>query len=53
VVDERGRHGAQQGEHDDRLMAAMIARRVAVILQPRRRKRRKARFEAEDPLTGY
>jgi hypothetical protein len=53
VVDERGRHGAQAGEHDDRLMAAMIARRVAVILQPRRRKRRKQRFEAEDEVTGW
>ncbi len=53
VVDEKGRHGAQPGEHDDRLLAAMIARRVAVLLAPRRRKRRKSRFEAEDPLTGY
>jgi hypothetical protein len=53
VVDERGKHNAQPGEHDDRLMAAMIARRVAVILQPRRRKRRKQRFETEDELTGY
>jgi hypothetical protein len=53
VVDEKGKHGAQPGEHDDRLMAGMIARRVAVIVQPRRRKRRKQRFEAEDPLTGY
>jgi hypothetical protein len=34
-------------------MAGMIARRVAMIVQPRRRKRRKQRFEAEDPLTGY
>jgi hypothetical protein len=53
VVDDRGKHGAQPGEHDDRLMAAMIARRVAVLLQPRRRKRRKSRFAAEDELTGY
>jgi hypothetical protein len=39
VEDDRGRHGAQAGEHDDLLIAAMIARRVAVLMQPRRPKR--------------
>jgi hypothetical protein len=53
VADERNRHGAQPGEHDDLLMAAMIARHVAVELQPRKSKKRRQRFEPEDELTGY
>jgi hypothetical protein len=53
VADERNRHGAQPGEHDDLLMAAMIARHVAVELQPRKSRKRRQRFEPEDELTGY
>jgi len=52
VEDDRGRHGAQAGEHDDLLMAAMIARRVAVLMQPRAPKTRRD-FMPGDPLTGY
>jgi hypothetical protein len=52
VEDERGRHGAQAGEHDDLLMAAMIARRIAVLMQPRRPKSGR-RWVPDDELTGY
>jgi hypothetical protein len=52
VEDERGRHGAQSGEHDDLLMAAMIARRIAVLMQPRRPRRRRG-WQATDDVTGY
>jgi hypothetical protein len=52
VEDDRGRHGAQAGEHDDLLMAAMIARRIAVLMQPRRPKSGR-RFVPDDELTGY
>jgi hypothetical protein len=53
VADERGRHGAQPGEHDDALIAGMIARYGAVELQPRKSRKRRQRFEPEDELTGY
>jgi hypothetical protein len=52
VEDDRGRHGAQAGEHDDLLMAAMIARRIAVLMQPRRPKSGR-RWVPDDELTGY
>jgi hypothetical protein len=52
VVDDRGRHGAQPGEHDDVLMAGMIGKHVAMELVPHRARKRKG-FHAEDPLTGY
>jgi hypothetical protein len=52
VEDERGRHGAQSGEHDDLLMAAMIARRIAVLMQPRRPRARRGWLPADD-VTGY
>jgi hypothetical protein len=52
VVDDRGRHGAQPGEHDDVLMAGMIGKHVAMELVPHRPRKRKG-FHAEDPLTGY
>jgi hypothetical protein len=52
VEDDRGRHGAQSGEHDDLLLAAMIARRIAVVMQPRRPKP-PALWTPEDELTGY
>lgn len=53
VVDEKGKHGAQPGEHDDRLMAAMIAHQVmALVRAPRPRKARRL-HEPTDELTGY
>jgi hypothetical protein len=54
VVDDNGRHGAQDGEHDDLLMAAMIAHRVMDVLVPPRDKRG-GRLERHvyDDLTGY
>lgn len=53
VEDDRGRHGAQAGEHDDLLMVAMIARRVAVLTQPRRPRRGRDGFVPSDEVTGY
>jgi phage terminase large subunit len=55
VVDEKGRHGAQEGEHDDLLMAAMIAVRVMDVLLPPRDGKRGQRIprEVTDELTGY
>jgi hypothetical protein len=53
VEDDRGRHGAQAGEHDDLLITAMIARRVAVLMKPRRPKQRSAVWSPGDDLTGY
>lgn len=52
VVTDRGYHEAQHGEHDDRLMAFMIGKRVLVTERPRkggsgRRGRR------GDDVTGY
>jgi hypothetical protein len=53
VIDEKGRHGAVHGEHDDRLMAAMIAHRVIeTVRAPRPAGARKLR-EPTDPVTGY
>ena len=52
VEDERGRHGAQAGEHDDLLLAAMIARRVAVLTVPRPPKRGRL-WQPADDLTGW
>ncbi len=53
VIDDRGRHGAVHGEHDDRLMACMIAHRVIeTVRAPRPGGARKLR-EPTDPVTGY
>jgi hypothetical protein len=54
VIDDNGRHGALDGEHDDLLMAAMIAHRVMDVLLPPRDKRggRIERHIADD-LTGW
>jgi hypothetical protein len=53
VVDDHGRHGALEGEYDDRLMAAMIAHQVMQLVRaPRRSSKRRPR-EPYDPLTGY
>jgi hypothetical protein len=54
VIDERGRHGAIEGEHDDLLMAAMIAHRVMDERRaPKEHKRKKYRYEAGDSVTGW
>jgi hypothetical protein len=53
VVDDRGRHGASHGEHDDRLMAAMIAHRIMETQRaPGHSKRRELR-RPTDEVTGY
>lgn len=54
VEDEKGRHGAMDGAHDDLLMAYMIAQRVADVLRPKRPSKRSARARnVYDDLTGY
>lgn len=53
VIDERGRHGALEGEYDDRLMATMIAHQVMELVRAPRRGKRKPLREPSDPLTGY
>jgi hypothetical protein len=54
VVDDRGRHGATEGEHDDLLIAAMIAHRVMDELRPPRTdKRQRRRRVPDDDITGY
>jgi hypothetical protein len=54
VVDEKGRHGAEHGEHDDRLMAAMIALQVITMKRPPRLpgERRSAVLPARN-VTGW
>ena len=53
VVDEKGRHGATHGEHDDRLMAAMIAHRIMETERAPRRAGARALRKPVDELTGY
>src|SRR5499427_1385733 len=53
VIDERGRHGALEGEYDDRLMAAMIAHQVMELVRPPRRGPKRKPRTPTDPLTGY
>lgn len=53
VITERGRHEAQHGEHDDRLMSAMIAKRVMETERPRRKGAARGLREPDDELTGY
>ncbi len=55
VSDDRGRHGAQQGAHDDLAMAYMGAHRVAHEMRPRdpSKKRAGRRRIVDDHLTGY
>ncbi len=53
VIDDRGRHGAVQGEHDDRLLATMIAHRVMDTTRVPRKHGKRPRREPHDPLTGY
>jgi len=53
VIDERGRHGALEGEYDDRLLAAMIAHQVMELVRPPRRGRGARPRVPEDPVTGW
>ena len=54
IINEKGKHEAQQGEHDDRLMAAMIAHRgMEELRPPKAGKRRRTDFVARDDITGY
>jgi hypothetical protein len=53
VTDDRGRHGATDGEHDDLLMAAMIAHRLMDELRPPKTDRKRARYVPEDDVSGY
>jgi hypothetical protein len=55
VITEKGKHEAQHGEHDDLLVAAMIAHQVMDLLRPPRAGKRpaKASWEPTDPLTGW
>jgi hypothetical protein len=36
VITEKGKHEAQEGEHDDRLVTAMIAHQIMELLRPPR-----------------
>jgi hypothetical protein len=49
------KHGAQKGTHDDLLMAAMGAQRVAAEMAPRNpdKTRRVSGRDVDDPVTGY
>jgi hypothetical protein len=55
VITEKGKHEAQEGEHDDRVVTAMIAHQIMELLRPPRSGKREKRvqFDARDPLTGY
>lgn len=55
VEDDRGRHGAQPGAHDDLAMSYMGVHRVAAELRPRDLTRKKSGRgrSVRDPLTGY
>jgi hypothetical protein len=53
VVDDRGRHGALDGEFDDRLMAAFIAHQVMALVRAPRRGKRKGPRVPDDPVTGW
>lgn len=53
IIDERGKHRAQDGEHDDRLIAAMIAHHGMDLIRPQRAKVSRKPFEPRDPLVGY
>lgn len=56
ISDDRGRHGAMQGAHDDLLISAMGAHRVMDEVRPRprpgERSGRRGRLPSDD-LTGY
>lgn len=55
VITEKGKHEANDGEHDDRLVAAMIAHQVMELLRPKRAGKKEPRRPEPplDPITGY
>lgn len=55
VADEKGKWGAQPGEYDDDLMAAMIALRVMALTRPPGAKKGKKGpgWRPRDPVSGY
>lgn len=53
VIDNRGKHGALAGEHDDRLLAAMIARQVLETETPLLPSEPQKPREPSDHVTGY
>lgn len=56
IINEKGKHEAQQGEHDDRLVTAMIAHRIMEVVRPPRtgkRTRTSTRRPPRDELTNY
>lgn len=53
VAPERGAHRAQDGEHDDRLVGAMIAHRIMELVPPPRARSQRVRHKAADDVTGY
>jgi hypothetical protein len=55
IITDKGGHEAQEGEHDDRLVAAMIAHQVMELLRPPNagKRSRRPRYQPTDPLTGW
>lgn len=55
VVTEKGKHEAQAGDYDDRLMASMIGQMMMSMKPPPRIGPRtsRERFKPVDPVTGY
>lgn len=55
VINEKGKHGAQPGEHDDLLMAWMIGQMVMALSSPPKiaGKPREKRFRPKDEVTGW
>lgn len=55
VVNDKGKHEAQPGEYDDRIMAAMGGQMVLSLRRPPRigGEKRRGRYEPADAKTGY
>lgn len=53
IINEKGKHTAQSGEHDDRLIAAMIAAEVMSRYRPPRERGKRKPFAPRDPISGY
>lgn len=54
VRTDKGKHEAQPGQYDDRLMTAMIAQQVMAMKRPPKiGGKRIEQFEPKDPITGY
>jgi hypothetical protein len=56
VVNDKGKHEAQPGEYDDRIMAAMGAQMVMSLRRPPRiggERRKGGAYRPADPITGY